>query len=145
MKLRRAEEGRGRKRGRDAVDSVGVEVGGVEGSSSSGGGAINPEMEALCLSGDVEGRVEAVQAGDGMQSDSWEGGADAEVVVKVEEYDGTYACLICSQSVRGSDALKCSECTCNPFHRRCIKESKYQDICPQCSKQSVSAWGGGGA
>lgn len=56
------------------------------------------------------------------QPDSWEGRADAEVVDKVEEYVGTYTCLICANLVMGSDALtECSDCTCNPFHPRCIK------------------------
>ena len=33
-----------------------------------------------------------------------------EVVVKVEEFDGSYDCLICSESVRGTDARKCLAC-----------------------------------
>ena len=32
---------------------------------------------------------------------------DAGVEVKVEDYDGTYVCLFCGESVRGQPALKC--------------------------------------
>ena len=56
---------------------------------------------------------------------------DAGVKVKVESddevepYDGTYACLFCSESVRGMPALACSKCNSNPWHRACVKDSKY--------------------
>ena len=33
---------------------------------------------------------------------------DAGIEVKVEDYDGTYECLFCGESVRGQPALKCS-------------------------------------
>jgi len=32
----------------------------------------------------------------------------------VAEYDGSYECLICSESVRGTAALKCTQCQSNP-------------------------------
>ena len=32
-------------------------------------------------------------------------GMDAGIEVKVEDYDGTYACGFCSESVRGQPAL----------------------------------------
>ena len=41
---------------------------------------------------------------------------DAGIEVKVEDYDGTYVCLFCGESVRGQPALKCSHCSSNPFH-----------------------------
>ena len=47
---------------------------------------------------------------------------DAGVEVKlesedeVEPYDGTYACGFCSESVRGTAALQCSQCSANPVH-----------------------------
>ena len=47
---------------------------------------------------------------------------DAGVEVKVESddevepYDGSYACGFCSESVRGTAALKCSQCSSNPVH-----------------------------
>ena len=45
---------------------------------------------------------------------------DAGIEVKVESddevepYDGSYACLICTESVRGQPALVCSKCNSNP-------------------------------
>jgi hypothetical protein len=41
----------------------------------------------------------------------------SEVRVKEEqvaEYDGSYECLICSESVRGTSSLKCTQCQSNP-------------------------------
>ena len=45
---------------------------------------------------------------------------DAGVEVKVEDYDGTYVCLFCGESVRGKPALKCSRCSSNPVHHACV-------------------------
>ena len=45
---------------------------------------------------------------------------DAGIEVKVEDYDGTYVCLFCGESVRGQPALKCSHCSSNPFHLACV-------------------------
>ena len=65
--------------------------------------------------------------------------AGAEVKVEsgdeVEDYDGSYACLICTESVRGTAALVCRECNSNPWHRACDKESKYLE-------KSVTVWTG---
>ena len=75
-----------------------------------------------------------------------EGAKDAGIEVKVEPYDGTYACLICGDSVRGMAALKCSRCNCNPFHRpgsACNPHSKYAQVCPMCGQQTVEEWKGG--
>ena len=37
--------------------------------------------------------------------------------VKIEQYDGSYECLLCSESVRGDTAvLQCWQCSSNPFH-----------------------------
>ena len=50
------------------------------------------------------------------------GQANARLVpsVKIEEYDGSYACAICWESVRGDpDVLHCSQCRSNPIHRAC--------------------------
>ena len=44
----------------------------------------------------------------------------AGIEVKVEDYDGTYACAFCSESVRGQPALKCSRCSSNPVHHACV-------------------------
>ena len=38
---------------------------------------------------------------------------DAGVEVKVKDYDGTYVCLFCGESVQGQPALKCSHCSSN--------------------------------
>ena len=40
----------------------------------------------------------------------------------VEEDDGTYVCFICAESVGGRDALQCSQCQSNSFHRACVAE-----------------------
>ena len=76
-------------------------------------------------------------------------GAGVEVKVEsgdeVEDYDGSYACLICTESVRGTAALVCWECNSNPWHRACDKESKYVEVCPTCNQRSVKVWTGASA
>ena len=68
---------------------------------------------------------------------------DARIEVKVEDYDGTYVCLFCGESVRGQPALKCSHCSSNPFHLACVAlaHSKYAEVCPTCDRKTVEAWG----
>ena len=75
--------------------------------------------------------------------------AETRVAVKeepVEEYDGSYACLICGESVRGMEALKCShwQCESNPLHRACITNPKWLDECPSCKRQTMKPWSGAG-
>ena len=67
---------------------------------------------------------------------------DAGIEVKVEDYDGTYVCLFCGESVRGQPALKCSHCSSNPFHRACVAlaQSKYAEVCPTCGRKTVEEW-----
>ena len=67
---------------------------------------------------------------------------DAGIEVKVEDYDGTYECLFCGESVRGQPALKCSHCSSNPFHVACVAraDSKYAEVCPTCDRKTVEAW-----
>ncbi|MGB1593200.1 MAG: hypothetical protein ACPIOQ_10645, partial [Promethearchaeia archaeon] len=67
----------------------------------------------------------------------------AGIEVKVEDYDGTYVCLFCGESVRGQPALKCSHCSSNPFHLACVAlaHSKYAEVCPTCDRKTVEAWG----
>ena len=62
----------------------------------------------------------------------------------VEEYDGSYDCLICGDSVRGTEALKCShwQCQSNPIHRECITDSGWLSQCPSCKRQTMTAWSG---
>ena len=68
---------------------------------------------------------------------------DAGIEVKVEDYDGTYVCLFCGESVRGQPALKCSHCSSNPFHLACVAlaHSKYAEVCPTCDRKTVETWG----
>ena len=68
--------------------------------------------------------------------------------VKVEEFDGTYACVICSESVRGGDALHCAQCSSNPVHVTCVRGSPFAETCAQCSGKTMRPWtgrAGGGA
>ena len=59
----------------------------------------------------------------------------------VEEYDGTYVCFICSESVRGRDALQCSQCQSNPFHRACVaKYPGWAESCATCGGQTIEDW-----
>jgi hypothetical protein len=71
-------------------------------------------------------------------------GADMPEEIKeelVEEYDGTYVCFICSKSVRGRDALQCSQCQSNPFHRACVaKYPGWAESCATCGRQTIEDW-----
>eukprot|EP00802_Teleaulax_amphioxeia_P017438 Tamp_17594.p1 GENE.Tamp_17594~~Tamp_17594.p1 ORF type:complete len:455 (+),score=86.08 Tamp_17594:39-1367(+) len=70
------------------------------------------------------------------------------VEVKVEDFDGTYACVICSESVRGGDALHCAQCSSNPVHVACVRGSPFAETCAQCSGKTMRPWtgrAGGGA
>ena len=64
----------------------------------------------------------------------------------VEEYDGSYECLTCGDSVRGMEALKCShwQCQSNPIHRACITNPKWLHECPSCKRQTMKPWSGAG-
>ena len=76
---------------------------------------------------------------------------DAGVEVKVESedevepYDGTYACGFCSESVRGTAALKCSQCSANPVHWACVAGTKYAGQCATCDGETMQAWNGASA
>ena len=60
-----------------------------------------------------------------------------------EDYEGSYSCMLCSLSVRGESALRCSQCTCNPFHQVCVADTEFQRKCPQCQREdSVVAFEG---
>ena len=69
---------------------------------------------------------------------SCDGAAQTEEVVKVEEFDGSYDCLICSESVRGKNARRCSTCSCQPWHTAC---GPGLSACPQCARFSVLPFG----
>ena len=63
------------------------------------------------------------------------------VVVKAEEYDGTYECVICSESVRGEPALKCAQCNANPVHVACVVGSIYTEACSVCKREMMKPFG----
>ena len=75
---------------------------------------------------------------DGGTAEGKKVGANA---VKEEEYDGSYACSMCWESVRGNAAvLRCLQCSSNPFHRACYEKTNSHK-CPQCSgKKTVVPW-----
>jgi len=66
--------------------------------------------------------------------------------VKMEEVDGSYACMICFKSVRHTKALSCTECTFTPLHEACYeswvkKKPEFADTCPQCKRiNSMVPW-----
>jgi hypothetical protein len=64
--------------------------------------------------------------------------AVATVFVKVEQFDGHYDCMICSESVRSdAEAVQCSKCNCNPMHKACVEDTVYATTCPQCGRSSM--------
>ena len=69
----------------------------------------------------------------------------AGIEVKVEDYDGTYACAFCSESVRGQPALKCSRCSSNPVHRVCADGTMYERQCATCMGETMEVWRGASA
>ena len=75
-------------------------------------------------------------------------GVKVESEDEVEPYDGTYACGFCSESVRGTAALQCSQCSANPVHWACVAGTKYAGQCATCGGETMEAWrrgAGGGA
>ena len=78
-----------------------------------------------------------------MSEEAMDAGIEVKVesVDEVEPYDGSYACLICTESVRGQPALVCSKCNSNPFHRTCDPESKYAEVCPTWPEDSAGVAG----
>ena len=61
---------------------------------------------------------------------------------EAEPDDGTYACGFCSRSVRGTAALKCSQCSANPVHWACVAGTKYAGQCATCDRETMEAWRG---
>ena len=76
---------------------------------------------------------------------------DAGIEVKmesddeVEPYDGSYACGFCSESVWGTAALKCSQCSANLVHWVCVAGTKYAGQCATCDGETMVAWRGASA
>ena len=40
---------------------------------------------------------------------------------------------------RSADALRCSQCSSNPFHGACLQQSGFSDTCPQCCRSTLVA------
>ena len=70
---------------------------------------------------------------------------DARIEVKVEPYDGTYACGVCFESVRGQPALKCSRCSSNPVCRACVEGTRFREQCLTCRGETMEMWKGASA
>ena len=64
----------------------------------------------------------------------------AGIEVKVEEYDGTYACGFCLESVRGQPALKCTRCSSNSVHLACAKGTIYERQCATCKGETMAEY-----
>ena len=60
-------------------------------------------------------------------------------------YGGAYACVVCGVSVRRTPALRCTHCSCSPFHRACAPRAGQPGArtCPQCAQPSVVRFTGG--
>ena len=63
----------------------------------------------------------------------------------VDEVDGSYACLMCGESVRGCEARQCSSCSVQPWHVRC-EGGRELTACPQCARGgTVVPWSPAGS
>ena len=79
-----------------------------------------------------------------MSQEAMDAGVDVKVESddEVEPYDGSYACGFCSESVRGTAALKCSQCSSNPVHWACVAGTKSAGQCATCDGKTMAAWRG---
>ena len=104
-------------------------------NESARGGARGEGGSAAAVGTDTAGREVA-----GMDGGTAEGKRVGANAVKEEEYDGSYACSICWNSVRGDAAvLRCLQCSSNPFHRACYEKTNSHK-CPQCSGKKIVPW-----
>jgi len=104
-------------------------------NESARGGARGEGGSAAAVGADTAGREVA-----GMDGGAAEGKRVGANAVKEEEYDGSYACSICWNSVRGDAAvLRCLQCSSNPFHRACYEKTNSHK-CPQCSGKKIVPW-----
>jgi hypothetical protein len=112
----------------------------VEAADAAAAAAVGPRYG--CAKAETRAEPKDALPPQAAAADSSTAGPAVEVKVKVEveEYDGSYACLICSESVRGTAALTCSRCTSNPFHRACASGSRHETECPTCAGQTVVPW-----
>ena len=86
----------------------------VEAADAAAAAAVGPRYG--CAKAETRAEPKDALLPQAAAADSSTAGPAVEVKVKVEveEYDGSYACLICSESVQGTAALTCSRCTSNP-------------------------------
>ena len=82
----------------------------------------------------------SLESGAGAGLEPFSAAAACAVRPKVEDFDGSYDCLICFESVRGTEARRCSVCSCQPWHVAC--ETGLLAECPQCAKSTVVPWNG---
>ena len=112
---------------------------------SAGGCRCSSEASTADISGASSSDKRADLASCHMSEEAMDAGA-VEVKVEsddeVEPYDGTYARGVCSESVRGTAALKCSQCSANPVHWACVAGTKYAGQCATCVRETMEAWRG---
>ena len=68
--------------------------------------------------------------------------APLEKKVKIEQWDGSMACLMCTNTIRvpsgEPDALTCAVCTSVVYHRGCAGD--WAETCPTCNGSTVVKW-----
>ena len=122
----------------------------AHGGSASPGPKTTPAQAACQASIENEAKATGAKEAEAARKQAEESiVAETQVAVKeepVEEYDWSYACLICGESVRGIEALKCShwQCQSNPLHRACITNPQWLRECPTCKRQTMEPWSGAG-
>ena len=144
----------------EAMDA-GIEVKGASSGTAApsaithpiGEGVSAAEVAGLTENADEEdavphvGRAVVVEDVDGAPSETITAGTmvKTESHEEVEPYDGSYACGFCSESVRGTKALKCSQCSSNPVHWACVAGTKYAGQCATCDGETMDVWRGASA
>ena len=62
--------------------------------------------------------------------------------VKVEQWDGSMACMMCMETIRvpggEPDALQCTVCSSVLYHRECA--GKWAESCPTCNRNTIVKW-----
>ena len=140
---------------------AGIEVKGASSGTAApsaithpiGEGVSAAEVAGLTENADEEdavphvGRAVVVEDVDGAPSETITAGTmvKTESHEEVEPYDGSYACGFCSESVRGTKALKCSQCSSNPVHWACVAGTKYAGQCATCDGETMDVWRGASA
>jgi hypothetical protein len=115
--------GDGRKGGRELVEGVSAQQQSADEEEDTSMSCHMEGVRAQQQSADAGDAGDVAYVGDVEHSEALGVRQWTDVVVKIEEYDGSYECLICAESVRGLQALKCSACSSNPFHAACVRGS----------------------